>query len=163
MRVIVIYCIYSQTKDRLTVCTLKIKKKVRCQAMTARKNSTLNAEAEMIMMGYTLPIHNEEHLRYLVGYILYVLQPQYHYNLEEKTEEVVNNALHKYNSENLSVKYLTTNTAAFGTLLTFVRDDEPVTSEYGVLTWCENLDYPDCSELGYSYFANENGKLHRIA
>ena len=57
----------------------------------------------------------------------------------------------------------------FGTCLTFVRDKGALTlksgkmKNSGSLAWVENLEYPDCSELGYVFFENQNGKVRRIA
>ncbi|MBR5215331.1 MAG: hypothetical protein IKV80_03805 [Bacteroidales bacterium] len=123
-----------------------------------------NADAEASMMGFTVHIENEEHLTHLVKYVLNTLKGEYHYDLEEKTKEVVESATRKYNSgKDKSIKWFTTNATQFGTCLTFVRDKGTPTKRNGVLAWVENLDYPDCSELGYVFFENVNGKVRRIA
>lgn len=135
-----------------------------------KQQSLWNADAEIILMGFTVAIKSEEHLTHLVGYILHTLSGQYHYDEEEKTKEVVENAIRKYNSgKDKSVKWMTCNCTVFGTCLTFVRDKGALTlksgkmKSSGSLAWVENLDYPDCSELGYVYFESVNGKVRRIA
>lgn len=137
--------------------------------MTAIQNKW-NADAEASMMGFTIAIESEEHLTHLVQYVLKTLSGQYLYNLENKTEEVVENATRKYNSsKDKSIKWFTCNSTAFGVCLTFVRDKSKLTlkngrmNANGSLAWVENLDAPDCSELGYVFFESVNGKVRRIA
>ena len=134
------------------------------------QQSKWNADAEATMMGFTVSIENEEHLTHLVKYVLTTLKDEYAYDLEEKTKEVVESATRKYNSgKDKSIKWFTCNSTAFGVCLTFVRDKSALTlksgkmNPNGVLAWVENLDAPDCSELGYVFFENRNGKVHRIA
>lgn len=137
--------------------------------MTTQQNKW-NADAEASMMGFTVAIENEEHLTHLVKYVLNTLKGQYSYNVEDKTKEVVENAIRKYNSNrNKSVYWFTCNSTMFGVCLTFVRDKGAVTlkngkmKSSGSLAWVENLDAPDCSELGYVFFESVNGKVRRIA
>ena len=134
-----------------------------------QQQSKWNADAEAAMMGFTIAVESEEHLTHLVGYVLHTLGGQYHYDEEEKTKEVVNNAIHLYNSKNSNVYWFTCNCTMFGTCLTFVRDKGALTlksgkmKNSGSLAWVENLDAPDCSELGYVFFESVNGKVRRIA
>lgn len=135
-----------------------------------KQQSKWNADAEAAMMGFTVAVESEEHLTHLVGYVLHMLSGQYHYDEEEKTKEVVENATRKYNSDkDKSIKWFTCNSTMFGTCLTFVRDKSKLTlksgkmNSRGSLAWVENLDAPDCSELGYVYFECVNGKTRRIA
>ena len=134
------------------------------------KNSKWNADAEAAMMGFTIAIESEEHLSYLVRYVLNTLKGEYYYDLDEKTTEVVENATSKYRSgKDKSITWFTTNATMFGTCLTFVRDKGALTlksgkmKSSGSLAWVENLDAPECSELGYVFFENRNGKVRRIA
>ena len=129
-----------------------------------------NADAEAAMMGFCVEVTSEEHLTHLVGYILHTLCGQYSYDVEVKTKEVVENATRKYNSgKDKSIKWVTCNSTMFGTCITFVRSKGALTLKSGKmksggsLAWVENLDYPDCSELGYVYFESVNGKVRRIA
>lgn len=125
--------------------------------------SKWNADAEMSMQGFVIPVESEEHLKHMVGYVLFTLSPVYDTFDEDRTSEIVQNAVHRYNSSKQTVKHFTVNNSAFGTLLTFVRDGGSLTTRNGVLAWVENLDAPDCSELGYVYFEKRNGKVSRIA
>ena len=133
-------------------------------------NSKWSTDAEMSMMGFTIRVESEEHLAYLVEYVLTTVSGQYLYNIENKTKEVVENATRKYRSgKDKSIYWFTVNTTVFGACLTFVRDKGELTLKSGSmkpsgsLAWVENLDAPDCSELGYVFFENKNGKIHRIA
>ena len=129
-----------------------------------RQQSKWNADAEAAMMGFTVPVQSEEHLKHITGYVIYTLQGMFNYSdVEAKTAVVVENALHKYNSKGTTVKFFNVTSTAFGVHLTFVRDGRKLTSKNGVLAWVENLDYPDCSELGYVFFDSVNGVVHRVA
>ena len=135
-----------------------------------QQQSIWNADAEAAMMGFTVAIESEEHLTHLVKYVLKTLQSEFCYNTEEKTTEVVENATRKYRSgKDKSVHWFTCNCTRFGTCLTFVRDKGALTlksgrmKNSGSLAWVENLEYPDCSELGYVFFENVNGKVRRVA
>ena len=135
-----------------------------------QQQSKWNADAEAAMMGFTVAIESEEHLTHLVSYVLTVISGQYLYNVENKTKEVVENATRKYRSDkDKSIYWFTTNCTMFGTCLTFVRDKGALTlksgkmKNSGSLAWVENLDAPDCSELGYVFFENVHGKVKRIA
>ena len=133
-------------------------------------NSKWNVDSEMSMMGFTIQIESEEHLRYLVEYVLNTLKSEFSYDVEEKTAEVVENATSKYRSgKDKSIQWFTVNSTMFGTCLTFVRDKGALTlksgkmKNSGSLAWVENLEYPDCSELGYVFFENHNGRVVRVA
>lgn len=133
-------------------------------------NSKWSTDAELAMMGFTIQIESEEHLTYLVQYVLNTLKSEFSYDVEEKTKEVVENATRKYRSgKDKSISWFTTNATQFGTCLTFVRDKGALTlksgkmKNSGSLAWVENLEYPDCSELGYVFFENRNGKIRRVA
>ena len=133
-------------------------------------NNKWNADAEASMMGFTIAIESEEHLTYLVKYVLNTLKGEFHYEVEEKTKEVVENATRKYRSgKDKSISWFTANSTMFGTCLTFVRDKGALTLKSGKmkasgsLAWVENLEYPDCSELGYVFFETKYGKTSRIA
>ena len=128
-----------------------------------KNNNAWNADAEAALMGFAIPISSKAHLKYLIRYTLSVLQDCYNYEVESKTEEVFNNAWNRYNSEDLAVRYFTINSTPFGVLFTFVRDTERIISPDGVLSWVENIDAPDCSELGYTFFEIRYGKVVRIA
>ena len=137
------------------------------------KNGEWNAQAEIAMMGTAVAIDSEDQLRYIVEYALNVLRPIDDPNRdsnEGRANEIVDNATTKYNSsKDKSIKYFVVNSSPFGVLLTFVRDKknpvkkngDPIAS--GTLAWVENLDAPDCSELGYVFFSSQSGLLRRIS
>ena len=137
-----------------------------------KQQSKWNADAEAAMMGFTVAVESEEHLTHMTGYVIHTLSGMLDYPIDEdeKTKEVVFNATQKYNSgKDKSVKWFTVNNTMFGTCLTFVRDKSKLTlksgktNPRGSLAWVENLDAPDCSELGYVYFECVNGKTRRVA
>ena len=137
------------------------------------KNGEWNAQAEIALMGTAVAIDSEDQLRYIVEYALNVLRPIDDPNRdsnEGRANEIVDNATTKYNSsKDKSIKYFVVNSSPFGVLLTFVRDKknpvkkngDPIAS--GTLAWVENLDAPDCSELGYVFFSSQSGLLRRIS
>lgn len=133
--------------------------------MTTRLQSKWNSDAEMAMQGFTIPIQSEEHLKHIIGYVLFTLKDMIDPNMDvdERTDEVFDNAVNKYNSTGQTVNFVTVSSSPFGVMVTFVRDKAPVTKRQGVLAWVENLEAPFCSELGYVYFQQTNGKIHRIA
>ena len=135
-------------------------------------NKKWNADAEMSMMGFPIAVESEEHLHHMVGYCLWTLKCDLYKNdpesLESRTNEIVDNAIRKYNSsKDKSVKWFVVNDSMFGVMMTCVRDKTLTLKSgkmksSGVLAWVENIDAPDCSELGYVFFENKNGKTVRI-
>lgn len=132
-----------------------------------------NTDAEMSMMGFPVAVESEEHLKHMVGYILWTLKSDLYADapesLKSRTDEIVDSAMHKYNSsKDKSIKYIVVNDSMFGVMITFVRDKKSLTLKSGkmrnegILAWVENIDAPDCSELGYVFFENKNGKTVRI-
>lgn len=130
-----------------------------------KQQSQWNADAEMSMQGYTIPVQSKEHLTHLVKYTLNTLKGLYDpdMDVEQRATEIVDNACNNYNSDKEEVRYFTVNNSNFGTLMTFVRDKDKLTSSKGVLAWVENLDAPYCSELGYVYFQEVRGKVRRVS
>lgn len=129
-----------------------------------QQQSKWNADAEVAMMGYTIAVESEEHLTQMVRYTLEHLKNVYPCDIEARTKEIVESATRKYRSgKDKSIQWFAINATDFGTLLTFVRDKGAPTKRNGVLAWVENLDAPDCSELGYVFFQNVNGKVRRVA
>ena len=125
----------------------------------------------MSMMGFPIAVESTEHLTYMVNYVLLVLKSDIYGDSqyrEARANEIVDNAINKYNSGDKSIKHFVVNDSMFGVMMTFVRARGPLTLKSGkmrpngVLAWVENIDCPDCSELGYVYFENKNGKTVRI-
>lgn len=129
-----------------------------------KNNKKWATDAEVAMMGTTIVVENNEHLKFMVDYIRKVLRNSGLVSDIAPAETIIE-AVNKYNENNVPVSHFVVNTSAFGVLLTFVRDDEmeSITQEDGVLGYVYNLTYPDCSELGIVYFGNERGFIRRIA
>lgn len=148
--------------------------KIESEVKVMNKNKW-NADAEMSMMGYPIAVESIEHLTHLVGYVLKVLKPEFNRDrayLNARTQKIVDNALYKYNSsKDKSIKWFVVNQLAYdgGVLMTFTRDKKDLTLKSGkmrpsgILAWVENIDAPDCSELGYVFFEkNKFGKTVRV-
>ena len=137
-----------------------------------KKNSKWSADAEMSMMGFPIPVESTEHLTYMVEYCLKVLKSDIYQDdksREIRANEIVDNAQNKYNSKkDKSIKWFVINELVYGgVLMTFARDKSLTLKSgkmrpNGVLAWVENIDDPMCSELGYVFFENRNGKTVRI-
>lgn len=129
-------------------------------------NNKWNADAEMSMQGFVIPVESTAHLTYMVRYCLKVLKSDtYPTNddLNYRTNQIVADAQHKYNSsKDKSIKYFVVNDSMFGVMMTFVREKKGLVSRDGILAWVENVDAPNCSELGYVFFQNKNGKIVRV-
>ncbi len=128
--------------------------------MTKQQNEW-NAQAELALMGFAIPVESDEHLKHLIGKVLFVLKQT---EDDEAVQEIFDGC-YKYNSDNAKVTHFTVNSTHFGVMLTFVRDKEmtDITTRDGVLAYVYNLDYPDCSELGYVFFEQSGSKIRRIA
>lgn len=135
--------------------------------MKSARENKWSADAEAALMGFVVPVESNEHARYILGYNLFTLHDMLNIDPEEvddRADEIMEN-VNRFNSNNTPVSHISFNTTAFGTCVTFVRDEEmkSLTSRNGVLAWVENLEYPNCSELGYVFFAKKNGKISRVA
>ena len=135
-------------------------------------NAKWNANAEASMMGFIIPVESREHLQYMVRYCLRTLKADCYRTDEEldrRAEEIAANALYKYNSTKVKeVYHFVVNDSYFGVMMTFTRENKPLTLKNGKcrssghFSWVENIDAPDCSEAGYTYFENRHGKIVRI-
>lgn len=137
-------------------------------------NSKWNADAEMSMMGYPIAVESTAHLTHMVRYCLKVLKSDIYRtdaDLNYRTNEIVADAMNKYNSsKDKSIKWFVVNSSTVYNMvmMTFVRDKGELTlksgkmKSSGILAWVENIDAPDCSELGYVFFEKKNGKTVRI-
>ena len=127
----------------------------------------LNARAEMLLQGHVINHSDMDNIKYIIDYVSKVL------NNSVKSEEIIENAFKYINKKDKThIVGLSLNTIMSEiVVLTLILRDENEThedmfdieDENGVFCYCYNYTYPDCSELGYSYFKRENGKLHRIA
>lgn len=135
-------------------------------------NAKWNANAEAAMMGFIIPVESREHLQYMVRYCLRTLKADVYRTDEEldrRAEEIAANALYKYNSTKVKeVYHFVVNDSYWGVMMTFTRENKPLTLKNGKcrtnghFSWVENIDAPDCSEAGYTYFQVKNGKTVRI-
>lgn len=131
-----------------------------------------NADAEMSMMGFPIAVESTAHLTHMVRYCLKVLKSDCYpdnESLNYRTNEIVANAQTKYNSsKDKSIEWFVVNDSMFGVMMTFVRDKGELTlksgkmKSRGILAWVENIDAPECSELGCVFFEKKNGKTVRI-
>lgn len=123
-------------------------------------NGKWNAMAEAAMMGIVVKVENDDHLKYMVAYVLKTLASE---TSEVTAEEVVADA-YKYNSDEAKVTHFTINKLEDDIILTFVRDKEmtDLTSDNGVLAYVYNLSCSWCSELGYVFIKKRQGVLRRI-
>lgn len=128
-------------------------------------NSKWNADAEAAMMGFVIPVHSNDHLRHLVNYIVRTLTGS-----DESAAKVYENATKRYNSEEAPVTHVVCNVLMnCFRVITFVRECEgekvKMPTKNGQITdciaWVENIDAPDCSELGYVGFEFRNHKVCR--
>jgi hypothetical protein len=130
--------------------------------VTQAQKNKWSADAEATMMwGVVIPVQSKEHLEFMVHYVIKTLKG------EDSANALTPDCMEgwdKYNSTNTPVSHFSVNSTQFGVLLTLVRDGEmkSLTDEDGVLAYVYNMDAPDCSELGYVFFENKNGKIHRV-
>lgn len=127
------------------------------------QQSKWNAKAEAAMMGFTIEIESEEHLKHTIGYILHLITQQ---DDPGKVQEVFD-SIHQFNSEGTPVSHFTINRTEMGTMMTFVRDpdirdSQGLVTPMGVLSYVYNIENPWCSELGYTFFRNVHGKIRRV-
>lgn len=136
-------------------------------------NNKWNADSEMSMMGFPIKVESRDHLLYMVRYCLKVLKSDIYRtedDLNYHSDRIVADAIHRYNSDkDKSIKWFVVNDSMFGVMMTFVRSKGELTlksgkmKSSGVLAWVENVDAPDCSELGYVFFeVNKYGKTVRV-
>ena len=137
--------------------------------MKSARENRWSADAEMCMQGFVIPVQDVLHAQYIVTYILDTIFPDRIDN-DVFAESLVDTAMHKYASKKTRpVNFITVSTSPFGRLMTFVVDGKKLTksdgsfTQTGNLCWVENLDAPDCSELGYCFFQKKNGKVVRYA
>lgn len=127
-----------------------------------------NAKAEMAMMsGRFTPFSSIEEAKHILGYIKTAIYCDGKYNkVEERGEEMYNDAL-KY-SKGSKITGITVNTIMGMKMICCIvksksaKKAEPTTSMNGQLCYVINLDAPDCSELGYSFFQKRDNELYRI-
>lgn len=131
--------------------------------MTKKQLNEYRAKAEACAAGFTVKVNSVEETMFIINHLMYLINGCKEDN--ERAEEIYSEAM-KYNSANAQISHITIQRwGEIGTLLTLVRDEEmtDITSEDGVIAYVYNCNYPDCSELGYVFFEEQNGKLRRVA
>lgn len=130
----------------------------------------LKARAEMLLMGHVIQVTDEVNQKYIVDYVSRVLanvgnsEPVKSDEIWEKAFEFISN------KEKTKVIGLSLNTIMNEmVVLTLIFKDFneelfDIEDPKGVFCYCYNYTYPDCSELGYSFFKQDKSthKLHRI-
>ena len=123
----------------------------------------LNARAEALLMGFVIYQEDIDNIKYVIDYVSNVLKNNV------KADEIIK-LTYKYITEKEKIKIVGLSLNTFMNemivLTLILKDDDDVffniENKDGVFCYAYNYTYPDCSELGYSYFRNDNGKLHRI-
>ena len=123
-----------------------------------------SAQAELIMMGYTLTVENDVQAEYLISYILRTL------GMKENGKKVLEKA--RQHTTGAEVKYISTSRLDDMVLITIPLEtaEDRVNPKHkfnlldpeGVFCYCYNTTCPDFSELGYSYFQKKDGRVWRI-
>lgn len=122
------------------------------------KTKELATKCEMALMGITQPITKAE-LELAIPYIASAI------GVECDTKEVMHQ-LFKYTES--TPKHFVMNTIMGEMMCLTVTLDDGETpycldDEDGVISTVYNFTYPDCSEMGYTYFAKRDGVFKRIA
>lgn len=125
-----------------------------------------DCDAMTMYRGYTVPINTEAHLRYLIRDAIQQVLGVPDDVLNQRVEETIQN-IKRYNKKS-QVYHMSVTGTPFGTLLTFALNQKIVRKDgkmmnSGVICWVENLENPQCSELGSCFFrAENNGKIRRV-
>ena len=132
----------------------------------------VSAKIEMALMTRSVFEVEEGEEEYAVNYLLHV----FGHNNVTSAKEVLKSAFH-YLSKNVKVKFMSVNVIMDMAMIAFVMvSDEPkdelpstetqykeLVNEEGILCYVYNMDAPDCSELGYSFFDYDSiGFIRRI-
>lgn len=125
-----------------------------------KKNITeeLMTRCEMALMGVAVSIEKEE-VKDAISYIASAI------GTEVNAEEVFD-TMFQYCSEGFDVGHLVCNTIGdmycVSVTIKYEGEKYDLTDEDGVLCSVYNFTFPDCSELGYCFFAEKSGYIRRI-
>jgi hypothetical protein len=126
-------------------------------------------DAESVLQGNTIPVIDEEHLKFILDYVKgargfdydsdavikgskrFVKNPHYvHINLSQIADmTMIAMTMHEVDDD-----------AENG--MSDSIEPYDLLSEYGVFGYVYNIDVPDFSELGYSFYELEGNKVKRI-
>lgn len=130
------------------------------------KNNKWRADAEAAMMGFPIAVESDDHLQGLVAYCHKVIKGV---DDPDRVLEILDNARDKYNADKKKgITFFVVSSSPFGVMFTFVRGAKTLTlksgkmKSSGIFSWVENIDHPQCSEAGYTYFENRHGKICRV-
>ena len=140
-------------------------KKMTTKSYADKSKGGWNALAEVLLMGAVIPVETKEQVQYITNYVLNVLG-----HTECTAEEVLKMATQFTKNEEFKSMSLNRIAGMKMLAITFITDEDREdpnfkycqTSEQGVFGYVYNIDALHCSELGYTYYANDNGRLHRI-
>ena len=124
------------------------------------RNKSYDSKAEMILMGFTLSVENNEEAKYIIDYILKVM------NSSETADTVIEKA--SKHCKDMEIKAINTSTVMGDSHLAFAiktSEDEyefNLVDEDGTFCFVYNISNPELSELGYCFFENQHGKVRRI-
>lgn len=127
-----------------------------------KTNSKWNAKAEAVMMGFTQKVDSNEEAEYIISYIAKTLG-------HSVTGEEVFKEATQYTKE-AKIEYVSVSTIMDMVMLALpmtTKEDKGkklnILDRDGVFSYVYNFDCPMCSELGYTFFEERNGRLRRIA
>lgn len=129
------------------------------------KNSKWSTDSEAMMMGFVIPIENEEHLEFVIEYVRKTLTDAkipFGDDFIEKSKMYAGDYTYIY--RHLSIQNTRIGLLLAVTIETPNVDEEPydLLSEFGTFSYVFNCDVPSFSELGYTFYRNENGRVRRI-
>lgn len=127
-----------------------------------KTSNETRTKAEMMLMGITQPVTKSELVE-----IIPIIQSAIGSNIP--CNEVMEQ-LFKYTQEGTVPRHAVMNTLMGSmkclTVTLETADDDTeydLISEDGVLSTVYNFTFPDCSEMGYTFFSTKNGFVKRIA
>lgn len=136
---------------------------------TKRTKDTLEAKAEVALMGRVVSVSKYDEVAYIIDYINKVLVAQGSISKPEATGEEVVKRLIDYDNK---VRGLVVNTLlGYMPCITILLEDEeydeqpPLDTDDGIFCYCFNaLDDYMCSEFGCCFFEKlKDGSYHRIS
>lgn len=132
--------------------------------MTKLEQSKASSKAELILMGMVQNVNSIEEATFILDYIATVLKQDF------KGQNVIDKATQF--STNAEIKHIGIAQSEDMTLinLTLITDEDRENNNTydlfdpdGVFGYVYNIECPDCSELGYSYYKETRTGAKRIA
>lgn len=115
-------------------------------------NTDIIANAVLLSQGFCIPITSDEVATEIVNAFLRLL------SVNEKAEDIINEIR---KTSNATIHFITANTVNDDIHITFVLDKD-ICNTNGVFSYVYNQSCSIFSEFGYTFFENDNGKVHRI-